>query len=416
MPEAGKFPVIEWATDQVRLYEPGSNQIVTGRTISDVASQVRGQSVVIALSRRSSFIRCTRLPDVPKSEMEKILSLQLASLFPIEGAEASVDFLALDDRNSDGRLVVVSAVRTDVLQEALNEAANAGLKVHAVWPMALASTLFGQSDATVVGPTGEGLSIDIVSRGGVASSRVVPLPLEEAAARAEIQRTAAAANLNPPETVTFGKYELAGAVNTHDEPLRLLSGASLDLNLELPEKKAAKAAMQVRRGRSLALLLWAAALLMGVIVVNFRVEAAQDFEKSEVHWRKKTKDLKDLNARTRSVASGLQAQQDLLASAFEPKQPLDDFVTVLTNLAPSKLWLTGVTVERGKRATLRGTALSSEAVYSYLASLGRQSRMRDVKLVFANNALIETTPVVNFSISTHVVGNLPLADDKGASR
>lgn len=416
MADGAKHPIIEWATDHVRLFDPASNTVTEGRSISDVAGSVRGQSVVLALSRRSSFTRCTRLPDVPKPDMEKILALQLAALFPLEGSDASVDFLPLDDRNGDGRLVAVSAVRTDVLQEALSEAASAGIKVHAVWPVAVSSMLFGHSDAAIVGPTQEGLAIDLVSKGGVVASRVVPQPADSSAAMAEISRSAAAAYVQVPETVTFGKFELPGSVNTHEEPLRLLSGATFDLNIELPEKKAAKAAMQVRRSRSLAILLWAAALLMAVVVLNFRIESAQDFEKSDAKWKKRVKELNDLNAKTRSVATDLQAQQDLLASAFEPKQPLGDFVTVLTNLTPSKLWLTGVTVERGKRATLRGTALSSSAVSTYVNSLGKQSRMRDVKLVFANNALIETTPVVNFSISTHVVGNFPLPDEKGASK
>jgi Tfp pilus assembly protein PilN len=85
-------------------------------------------------------------------------------------------------------------------------------------------------------------------------------------------------------------------------------------------------------------------------------------------------------------------------------------------LAPSDVWLTGVTFERGKPLLVRGTALSGASVAAYLQSLSGQSRFRDVKLVFANDATIETTQVQQFSISAHAVGNLPLTDPKAQGR
>ena len=45
-----------------------------------------------------------------------------------------------------------------------------------------------------------------------------------------------------------------------------------------------------------------------------------------------------------------------------------------------------------------------------------ESRFRNVQLIFANNAEIEGTPVVQFAITAHVVGNFPLVDDAGKKR
>jgi hypothetical protein len=98
--------------------------------------------------------------------------------------------------------------------------------------------------------------------------------------------------------------------------------------------------------------------------------------------------------------------------AFEPKQRLGDVTFLVNNLCPEGLWLTGLTIERGKLALIRGTAINGEAVYKYLDRLTTQDRFRDVKLVFANNGQIEKVSVVQFSISAHVVGNLPLAEAK----
>jgi len=58
---------------------------------------------------------------------------------------------------------------------------------------------------------------------------------------------------------------------------------------------------------------------------------------------------------------------------------------------------------------VRGSARNSADVKQFLNNLEQQSRLRDVKLAFANTGKIEDTPVVQFSITAFPVGNLPLA-------
>jgi hypothetical protein len=75
------------------------------------------------------------------------------------------------------------------------------------------------------------------------------------------------------------------------------------------------------------------------------------------------------------------------------------------------VWLTGFTAERGKPFTARGIAKTGDGVVQYLQALTLEQRLRDVKLVAsANNAKIDETPVVQFSISAFPIGNLTLAD------
>ncbi len=67
-------------------------------------------------------------------------------------------------------------------------------------------------------------------------------------------------------------------------------------------------------------------------------------------------------------------------------------------------------MERGKPLTFRGTAISDQAVKTFLDGLAVTDRLREVKLLFANNATIEETPVVNFSVQATLVGNLPMVE------
>jgi hypothetical protein len=102
--------------------------------------------------------------------------------------------------------------------------------------------------------------------------------------------------------------------------------------------------------------------------------------------------------------------------AFSTGQRFSDVATVVSNSVPPGVWLTGISLERGKRLVLRGTAKTNELVEQYARTLNTldanspQQRLRDVKLEFTNPGSIEQVPVVQFSISAFPVGNVPLYD------
>jgi Tfp pilus assembly protein PilN len=81
-----------------------------------------------------------------------------------------------------------------------------------------------------------------------------------------------------------------------------------------------------------------------------------------------------------------------------------------SNRIPEGAWLNGFSLERGKLLQVRGTSKSSETVSEYMRNLQAEPRLRDVRLVSANNAAIETNQVVQFSVSAFPVGNLPLIE------
>src|SRR5207237_257612 len=106
----------------------------------------------------------------------------------------------------------------------------------------------------------------------------------------------------------------------------------------------------------------------------------------------------------------------MLTRGFHHGQKLGDVVALISNDLPKNAWLTNVGVSRGQNVVIRGTALTGDDVATYVQTLSKEARLRDVKLIFANNALIESTPVVQFSLTAFPVANLPLVDKvaKGA--
>ena len=113
-----------------------------------------------------------------------------------------------------------------------------------------------------------------------------------------------------------------------------------------------------------------------------------------------------------SDVSKMQATDSSLQRAFAPAQKPAEILTVVANHVPKGVWLGGITFDRGKTMYIRGTSTTSEGVAEYLNALTTEPRLREVKLVFANNGDIEKTPVVQFSIQAFPVGNLPLIDAK----
>ena len=114
-----------------------------------------------------------------------------------------------------------------------------------------------------------------------------------------------------------------------------------------------------------------------------------------------------LNAQTQKEASAL-AQQSALSTAFSPAQPISDISSVITDSLPTGAWLSALSVERGKPVEVRGAAKESADVSHFVDALAASPRFRDVKLVFANNATIGKTSVVEFDVTAWCVGNLPM--------
>jgi hypothetical protein len=136
----------------------------------------------------------------------------------------------------------------------------------------------------------------------------------------------------------------------------------------------------------------------------------QDFAKLEKKEKNLTNQVKlglDIESGKLSKV-GPKAKQ--LKLAFAPAQKISDVTKVATQLIPKGVWLTALNLERGKLLQLRGSAKTSDSVAQYVGSLSKQSRFRDVRLVFANAGEIEGEKVILFNITAFPVGNLPVLE------
>ncbi|MBX7134920.1 MAG: PilN domain-containing protein [Fimbriimonadaceae bacterium] len=421
------LPIIEWSPTTVRCWLPGSNKVVEAQSLEALKPHLGGANeVIVALSRRTSFVRTTRLPDAAKSEVAKILELQIGGLFPIAANEVSFDFALTGDKNAEGRLAVVGAVKSSTLEALKSELSAQGIQSAAIVPAALGSVMLarslGKPECAVVEECPEGLAIDIISEGELRVSRVVPMPAPDMI-DGEVCRSFAVAKLplspmnggergrggEGPITIAAGGLAYPEADLSVGTPsLAGLSSGTPALNLELRDIVEKREKQRHGRTQRVALLLWVAALLLGAVLWDQRSTEAAVISKGDARWRKRLGTLTTTKNQAQAKLTSIQGMNTALDLGFEPSQRMSDVVRVVSSLAPEGLWLTGVTLERGKPLMLRGTAMNNEAVTRYLEALSGQSRFRDVKLVFANNGQIEKTNIVQFSLTAIVVGNLPL--------
>jgi Tfp pilus assembly protein PilN len=410
---AGPWPVIEWSAGSLTLYDPVSRQ--TGTVSADMAgSTLGGRPVIVAISRRSAFVRTTRLPDAPKAEVARILQLQIDKLFPLASSNAAIDFVLTADRNVEGRLAIVAATPAETLARVREELG--GLNIERIVPAALGAipvaTALGQAHIAIVQDNSEGLAIDLVDNGLLIATRVVPQPASAGEIEAEVHRSWAMSKVEPGPTAAVGGLVFDGA--DYSSPMSTLAALSLDppdIDLELPQTVAERETKRIGSKKNLAMLLWAAAIGVGAVVFDWRQTEMNRVEQSNKVWEARTKELRDTQALAQTKEKKLDTQDATLVASMTPKQYVGDVATLFTTVVPKNLWLTGLTIERGKQATVRGYAMTHEAVSAYLESLGSLDRFRDVKLNFMTDSDIAGTPVVSFSVAMHVIGNYPLPED-----
>lgn len=409
------LPVLEWSPHSVRLYDPTTKKVMAGKTVGEVRGYIAGSRVVLALSHRSVLVRAVRLPNAGKDEVAKILGIQLGALLPMQPEEASVDFLLTDDITAEGRLAVVCAAKSEHLRQAIAQLEGEGLEAEAVVPSALGNhqrvrQLKVEAVATVEAVP-EGFAIDIWSEGDLRTSRVVPAA-STASIADQVCRSFSVAKMPCGPALALGGLQFDDAeFFAAESGLAGLSVGPWPINLELPEVISRREHKRINRFKRYAFWLWFATLtLAGIIWVSRWIEG-QEAARVNSGWQKKLANLTATKNQATTKLNQLASDSSALALGFEPKQRIVDVAAIVAATTPEGVWMTGVTIERGKPLTMRGTAMNSEAVAVFLERLSASDRFRDVKLAFANNAVIEATNVVQFSITAHVVGNLPLISE-----
>jgi hypothetical protein len=345
--------------------------------------------------------------------------MQIANLVPIAATDIAFDFRLSKSVNEEGRLAIIGAVSTDTLSQVTRDLKEAGIPAAAIVPVAFGSALLAQSlsleTCAIVEQSSEGLAIDIVADGELRYSRTVPFPTDADGISEEVCRTFNVARVTCSHIVAAGGLVFAGADSMASaHPLEAFSAVPIPrvgINIEPPE------AIELRRKKAegsqarLAVAFWFAAVLAGFYVYTDRVDTSSKIASENAKYIFTKKQLDGSLDKLKSEIATQTGLQTALSTAFNPAQLPSDVTAELTDKMPTdKMWTTGFTFERGKPLLIRGTALDSDTVAAYVQDLAIDPRFRDVKLVFANNGMIENKPIVEFSLQVHVMGNLPLND------
>lgn len=427
------LPLICWSPGHVLAFDPVSGRTYEGANAAAIAGSLGGQQVVAAISRRNAFVRTARVPNTSRAEIAQVLALTIGNHVPVPTGELAYDFHLTEDVDAEGRLIVIGATRIETLRAMQADLAAAGLSSAHTLPVAFGAQRIAahaaMPDCAVVEMTDEGLAIDLVAAGDVRYSRVVPPPQGPDEIDEIVRRSFEVAGLQPGPVIAAGGTDVPGASRVSETAREALAREAglIEIQLEAPEAIAERARARERsRTRMAVVLIGACAVIASLIYLDF-ADAASKIRAEDAKAQAHLRTLRSEKTAAESKATQAEKLAGTLERAFDPAQPFSDVVAVLASQLPAKVWLNGISLERGKPLLVRGTALQNEAVTSYLDALrlaGGQNpqsletlpRFRDVKLVVANNSTIETTPVVQFSVSALPVGNLPVVEQTQTRR
>ena len=223
----------------------------------------------------------------------------------------------------------------------------------------------------------------------------------------EAEKTLAAARAEDLPVITVGGVDLPGAVPSLDTALNVLHEAP-PFDFELSEDRVREVRQQVAARTRLAVLMIVSALLLVLLVWVDRQDAVAVVKHSQGAWARQLTTQESIQNAETAQAGEVVAAQNTLHRAFRPAQPLSDISAVVDDSLAPGAWLTGLNVERGKPLDIRGTTKTAGDVTRLVDALSANPRFRDVRLVFANSALVGKVPVVQFNVSAVCVGNLPM--------
>lgn len=384
---------LEWAPGTVLAMDRADNRRARGADISELGRFIRGhKEALVGVSRSCVFLKTLRLPRATPEELRRLLNLRMGQLFPVPANDLAFDVIQTDDQNAEGWLTLVAAMRAQDLVQLRMELSQAGLKATRIFPVALAApAIAARPDALVVDKLPTGINLDVVEGGIVRFSRMAP---EDANLGMEAQRTLMAAGVGAMEAVRGRTLEA----------LHLAPEFSFALNED--RARADKTRLATKSRVSLALLL--VSLMAAGYLWVVRTDAQARVTQLSAKWDAEHKRLRAVRDAELAKANRALLVQTSLDRAFLPAQPLSDIAKAASNTLPDGVWLIGMNTERGKPLQLRGTAKAGQQVAQLVDRLSGSPRFRDVKLVFANGAKIEETPIVQFNVAATAVGNLPM--------
>ena len=398
--------LVEWTPGAVRLVDPTTGAESRGATLAECAPP-RGRDAVVAVGRRSVFLRTVPVPPASKAEVARVIAFGLAATLPLEPKEVVFGF------RTGGDTAIVGAMRAESLERLHAEAQAAGLRVRAVLPVAFGAWLAARersgSTWAVVEREDGGLSVDVLDRGELVYSRSVPgAALEDAGD--EVARTFATAGVAPAKVLALASADLPA--DGHDPKGALLHLADLRtigrllFSFELPARREARTARMRRWQAQRACLAAGLALATSAYAYRERVQARRDPPPSG-SLAASLQSARRERAAAEAQAAALARENRILDVAFGSAQSAADVVAAVANGTPPGAWITSLSVSRDAPVTVAGYALAGRDVPRFFRNVDHDPRFRRAQVVSTGVATLGKVPVVQFLISGDVVGTPP---------
>ncbi len=401
--------LIEWTPTRVRIFDPVTGSTCEGASVIDCVPEA-GRDAVVAVGRRSAFVRTAVVPAGSLSTTEGVLAFQMAQTLPLGPTEVVFGYRLGENVPGKGRRAAVGAVRAESLTRIDAETRAAGLRVRAVLPVAfgswLAARAAGLRDVAVAAYANGVLDVDLVKEGELVASRSVPTedPLDE------IERSFAVMEVAPLPTLALASPELSAARHEARSALEHLADLPtidrLLFTLEPPARRAARAARRERWKSHRALVAALGAVALGAYAIGTRARVAKVSTKP-------TGVFVDA-ARARASQTEAQARLDratqanrVLDVALRPPQTAGDILRAVANATSAEAWLTSLSVTRGAPIAVTGLALHGSDVSRLLAVVAGDPRFKEMRVLSTSKGLVGTTPVVQFTLAGIPVGTLP---------
>lgn len=397
--------VVEWSPTQVRVFDPLTGLSTLGTTIAEcVGEGTKGRDAVVAISRRSAYVRSLYVPNASRAEIEGILRMQLEGMLPFAPNEYALAFRLGPFHEGKGRLAAVGAMKSEHLGRIADEAKSAGLRVRAVVPAAgaawLAARAHVKTDVAVVEEQGNALNIDVLKDGELRYSRSVPLPNSPEDVEDEIARTFAVAEVEPMPLLPA---EDRPSISRLADPIAV----TRLFGFESPNKRQAQASRSAhwKKWRSIA----AMGLAVGLVGYAYSVRLRQT-PKTNPEAARLASTLRSVRkdgARVSDRLVRIQRAEKILDVAFRPSQTMGDVVTAIANATGEGAWFTSLTVGRGTPVSVSGLALKDNDVSAFMNAVTRDTRFQGMKVVTMGRTAMADTPLTQFYVTGNAVGMMP---------
>lgn len=401
--------ILEIDRGAVRFFAPGVTTGTTARSIEELdPALLRGKTIHVVLGRSLTFVRSIALPEASAGDTAVLVRGKLGDLFPVPPTELSHDLERTNQLSAEGRMVTVFATRNEVVNSVLASSKELGFEIACMTPTAsLAKEATGnQLNAIVVERLPGGYGLDVIQNGVLTMSRAVG---ENHSVGSEVARLQALFGESPASVfASTGVIEASGT--TTIAPLATTVPTDPKIDLEPAAVREGREERGRQRRKRLGLLVFAAGAVTLALAVNEFYDQTAKVEQAQKKANAEVSRMTKLQTLVEAEVNNLNPQAEKLNRAFQPAQRLSDIAKIVSQITPEGAWLNGIVLERGKMISVRGTATDSEAVARFVKALAEQKRFRDVKLLFANSAEIESEPVVQFSVTAIAVGNLPVID------